>query len=259
MSPIALCNPARVSASFILRSVAVLAGLAASTAPAHAEFITQFAGLNYGQSPAGSYKWYQTNTQYANNDPAIDYVEYKPADSQGHHFLTFCIQRNVTMEPNPHEFNVVDLEQAPDASHMSTGTANKIRTMWGNWRSDLDVGTDSVKNKKHSAFAHAIWYLLGQFENGDNTPDGDGLSNSTKTYYLQYLNELLWDGTKKANLKALVGRYGHYKDDQDQIIEYDPPPGNDNVVPAPAALVLALTGIGPCLFLRRRVFGRKAS
>jgi hypothetical protein len=257
MSPNAHPVSARVRASFITRAIVVLAGLAASAAPAHAEFITQFNGLNYGQSPAGSYKWYQTASQFNNNDPEIDYVHSQPVGADGkHHFLTFCIQKNVVMEPNPHEFNVVDLEDAPDASAMGTVTANKIRTMWGNWRSDLDVGTDSTKNKKHSAFANAIWHLLGQV---DGNGDGSHLSGTTKTYYLNYLNELLWDDSKLANLKALVGRYGRHKDDQDQIIECNPPPGDDNVVPAPAALVLALTGIGPCIALRRRIFGRKVA
>jgi hypothetical protein len=117
MSPIAHSTVARFNASFILRAFAVLVGLAVSTSSARAEFVTQFAGLNYGQSPAGSYKWYQTSTQYANNDPDIKYVEYKPVDAYGkHHFLSFCIQRNVIMEPNPHEFNVVELDFAPDAS-----------------------------------------------------------------------------------------------------------------------------------------------
>jgi hypothetical protein len=259
MSPIAHPAPARFCASLILRSIAVLAGLAVTTAPAQAEFVTQFAGLNYGQSPAGSYKWYQTSTQFANNDPDIKYVEYKPVDNYGnHHFLSFCIQRNVTMEPNPHEFDVVDLADAPDALPMGTTAANNIRRMWATWRSDLDMGSESVKNKKHSAFAHAIWFLLGQFDSDDNVPDGDNLGPTTKGYYLQYLQG--W-GTDLANLKALVGRYGHHKDDQDQIIEYcpPPPPGPDDVVPAPAALVLALTGIVPCLALRRRIFRKNAA
>lgn len=255
MSPIAHSTPARFGASFILRAIAVLAGLTVIASSAKAEFVTQFAGLNHGQSPAGSYKWYQTNTQFANNDPVVDYVEYKPADNQGHHFLSFCIQRNVIMEPNPHEFNVVDLEQAPDASPM-LAVADKIRTMWGNWRSDLDVGSESTKNKKHSAFAHAIWYLLGQFETGDPTPDGDNLSGASEDYYIKYLNELLWDQGKMANLKALVGRYGRHGDDQDQILEVEGGGGTTNTVPAPAALVLALTGIVPCLALRRRIFRR---
>jgi hypothetical protein len=264
MSPKALCNPARVSASFILRAVAVLAGLAASTAPARAEFKAYFNGLNEGHSPAGSYKWYQKPDDYADTLDAYPDLKYvNTIDRYGNsHFLTFCIQKNVSMQSNPHYFTVKPLEEAPDAGPMGEN-ADMIRMMWARWRSYLDVSDKSTETKrqkdidnKHDAFAHAIWHLVNQFD-GDG--DGSNLDGDVKKYYLKFLNEDYWDEDKKANLLALVGRKG-YKDDQDQIIEYcPPPPGNDNVVPAPAALVLALTGIAPCLFLRRRVLGRKAS
>jgi hypothetical protein len=271
MSPIAQSKPQRFRAALVLRAIVVLGGLAASAAPARAEFKACFDGLNRGHSPAGSYKWSQSELDYAATQaayPDLDYVN--TIDNNGtSHFLTFCIQKNVTMLQNPHHFKVVKLEEAPDAKKMGD-TATKIKMMWAQWRKTLDVSnysdtSDANKdiNKKHSAFAHAIWHLLGQWDkNGDGDGDGPDLTGQTLEYYKQYLKEADWK-SGEANLMALVGSQKYkkgYKDDQDQIIECEPPPpGNDDVVPAPAALVLALTGIAPCLALRRRIFRRNAA
>ena len=75
------------------------------------------------------------------------------------------------------------------------------------------------------------------------------------TNYLFYINSANWNKSLVANLKVLSS-----PNDQDQLIEVRGGDGKTtNVVPAPAALVLALTGLGPCLLLRRRIFGRKVA
>jgi hypothetical protein len=256
MSPIANTTPARCRVSSIFRAMLVLAGLAATSVQSQAAFITKFDGIHAGHSPAGQYSWHQSQTNYdaAVSQYGVDYIHTTSGSGANtkYHFITFCIQKNVYMTSNPHSFEVVDLTSAPEPG-MSPQTALDIRTLWGNFFSRA-LGTNTLGNDaaKSAAFGYAIWHLLGQFDPGST---GAGLANGVLTNYLYFIDSDNWDKKLVANLRVLSS-----PNDQDQLIEVRGGDGKTtNTVPAPAALVLALTGLGPCLLLRRRIFSRKVA
>jgi hypothetical protein len=158
------------------------------------------------------------------------------------HFVSFCIQTSQFISPgNTYTYNVVQLEQAPDGANMSSSQANQIRRLW-----TAERGNINGDNLKSAAFQWAIWGILGQ-----NTYSGGNAG--LQALITQYISESNGNYAL-ANLAALTSGSPVFA--QDQIIElnggFTPQGGEVVQTPVPAGLILAVTGIVPCLALRRR-------
>jgi hypothetical protein len=226
--------------SFHMRHLAIAALpfllLFASGQNAHAAFVTaKLTGVGLGQNTtpgfAGEINWSQApanNANWINNQ-----------------FTTFCIEITQHVGINgTYTFETKSLENAPvsPASPMGyTGKADQIRRMWTYAHAD---STRLDSNVENAAFQQSIWKIL----NASFTVDA-GLTANVNTFITESNNA----SNAKANLIALTSSAV-----QDQIVELKPGygPHGDEVVPtpAPAALVLLLTGAVP-FFVSRRLRG----
>lgn len=219
--------------------------VAAGGPPAVAGPITvTFEGVSPGSGNAGQYNWNSGATTHA----GMVYTPHGNGSSSANHFVAFCIERDQHISGGTtytgYRFSTLPVSPVPGAG-MGAATADAIRSMWAEFRDDLDAGTAADRADKSAAFQHAVWHLL----DGAHSP---GLGGAKLGYYTQFLTPGNWV-SGKANLATIISA-----NSQDQIIELTPGTNvvnNQLVTPEPASLVIGLL-VAPAVLLRRRLATR---
>ena len=177
-----------------------------------------------------------------------------------HSFSSFCIEYHSHVYlGSDYTFQVRTLDSSPvPGSGMGAAKADQIRRLWAGYRLAINTVTGQTStngndgkysvNEQYAAFQLAIWKILGTTGLATFGNDIECLSNTYVTYSRNTANNNL------ANLAVLSsGKDSQgtpYSDFQDQVVEIRggwTPNGFGDMVPtpAPAALILAMTGLVP--------------
>jgi hypothetical protein len=184
------------------------------------------------------------------------------------------------------------------ASPMNANKANDLAQLWARWAAEIAAldasdgpplptmtinGTSYTHNEVGSALQLAVWEIVyekdysadGSVAAYDPDPDADGYyyysvsrqhgsgqgfkvtgGDSDSRGLANYLlSKVDFNGGAAANLVGFLVGNGN----QDQVGLLDGTTNNLVHAPAPAAVVLAVTGLVPCLVFRRRIAGRTAA
>ncbi len=203
------------------------AGLVLAAGVASAGPITvTFEGVRPGTGNAGQYNWNSGGTTYA----GLAYTPFGNGSASATHFVSFCIERTQTINGGT---TYSDYTLSPYTG--STGTAFSLRSMWAEFRDDVDVGTDAEKAAKSTAFQHAVWSLIDP----SYLP---ALTANESVYLTAYMNSANWN-SGLANLGLMSSA-----NSQDQLVAML---GAPQATPEPGMLALGLL-IAPAVYLRRR-------
>lgn len=199
--------------------------LAAGVASAGPISVT-FEGVQPGRGSAGQYNWNSGGTTYA----GLAYTPFGNGSASANHFVSFCVERTQFISGGP---TYSDYTLTPYTG--TTGTDFALRSMWAEFRDDLNVGTDAEKAAKSTAFQSAVWCLIDP----SYLP---ALTAQESTYLSTYMTAANWN-SGLANLALM-----HSPTSQDQLVALV---GTPVATPEPGVLALGLL-IAPAVYLRRR-------
>ncbi len=250
---------------FVLKALGtclcVALGLLASARPADAGFTATFDSVQPGSTSGGEYAGqFDWHTSSVVSGVAYNVTGTNNSSYPSTHFISFCIQFNQNISfGSTYTYNLVNLEAAPQGgtgtTTMTASSADRIRRMWA---AEVDTGNLNGSATNSAAFQWAVWSILGYVPPDLTTVSG--LDNAIAIQANYYKNTVSTSAGAKANLWAMASPTA-----QDQVIELgsgyvgnDPNGGPVLATPAPASLVLALSGLVPFLAFRRRLLNRTA-
>ena len=186
-------------------------------------------GSSFKSTTAGVFNWLRTGGTH-------------PGDPQGA-FRSFCIELTQSLSlGGSYTYDVVDVEDAPNdgfVGGMGTAKADLLRELWGRHFSPLFTSVQAA------AFQISVWEVV--YDGGVDLGAGDfqakNLGEAQVTLSQGWLNSL--DGT---GTMAVLGAMTH-PSRQDHLYELSTPTVE---IPAPAATLAGLTGIGLIGASRRR-------
>jgi hypothetical protein len=210
----------------LFRTLAAAALLAAAGVASANPITVTFEGVRPGSGSAGQYNWNSGGTTYA----GLAYTPFGNGSASATHFVSFCVERTQTISGGT---TYSDYTLVPVTG--TTGTDFILRSMWAQFRDDLDVGTDAERAAKGAAFQTAVWQTV----EADYLP---AMTTAEAGYLSTYLNSANWH-SGLANLAIM-----HSPNSQDQIVALQ---GGVLATPEPGMLALGLL-LAPAVFLRRR-------